>query len=92
MIATKLRVGLAGCAIAAAASLTSVAPAEATPAPAPAAPMYLGPADVPQTWWLLPKLLHSHDLLHGFKPFHGFIFGKLWHFGCNSGGGGKIGF
>ena len=83
MIAKKLRVGLAGCAIAAAASLTSVAPAEATPAPAPAAPMYLGPADVPQTWWLLPKLGHS-DLLRGFKPFHGFIFPhhKIFKWGC----------
>jgi hypothetical protein len=62
-IATKLGVGAAGCAIAVAAVLTSVAPAEAAPVPAPAAPVVFGsadvplapvlrgPADLPQGWW-----------------------------------------
>src|SRR5689334_4765662 len=43
----KLSVGIAGCAIAAAATLTPMAPAEAAPAmPAPAAPVFSGPAPV----------------------------------------------
>lgn len=44
-IATKLGVGTAGCAIAVAASLSSVAPAQAAPVAAPAAPVVF--ADVP---------------------------------------------
>jgi hypothetical protein len=86
MIASKLRVGIAGCAIAAAASLTSVAPAQAAPVAVPAAPVILGSADVPLSgWWNFPK---SSDLLGGFKlfpgsiPSHGSIFTKLFHFGC----------
>jgi hypothetical protein len=43
--ATKLRVGIAAAAVAA--SLVSVAPAEAAPVVAPAAPVVLGPANVP---------------------------------------------
>ena len=42
MIASNaLRAGIAGCAIAAAASLTSVAPAQAAPLPVPAAPIHV---------------------------------------------------
>ena len=63
-IATKLQVGIAGCAVAAAASLTSVAPAEAAPVPAPATPAVFG--DAP----LQPLLGGSSplDLLGGRAP------------------------
>ena len=50
-IATKLGVGIAGCAVAAAASLISVAPAQAAPVTVPAAPVVLGPGNVSQDWF-----------------------------------------
>jgi hypothetical protein len=60
-IVTKLGVGTAGCAIAVAASLMSVAPAEAAPVQAPAAPVVFGPADAP----LAPVLRGPADLPQG---------------------------
>src|SRR5258707_15775516 len=61
-IATKLGVGTAGCAIAFAASLMSVAPAGATPVvPPPAAPVVFGQADVP----LAPVLRGPADVPQG---------------------------
>ena len=63
-IATKIKVGTAACAVAAAASLTSVATAEASPVAAvPAAPVFAS-TDAPQgglLWWG-----HSKDLRFGF--------------------------
>ena len=50
-IATKLGVGIAGCAVAATASLIAVAPAEAAPVTVSAAPVVLGPGNVPQDWF-----------------------------------------
>lgn len=89
-IATKAKVGVAGCAIAFAASLTSIAPAQAAPAPAPApaAPVVFGAADAPQGpwWWITPNESRSPDLLRSFRPFQGissgFIFSKIFRFGC----------
>jgi hypothetical protein len=49
--ATKLGVGIAGCAFAAATSLMSVAPAQAAPVTAPAAPVVLGPGNASQSWF-----------------------------------------
>jgi hypothetical protein len=49
-IATKLGVGIAGCAVAAAAILP-VAPAEAAPVTVPAAPVVVGPSNVPMHWF-----------------------------------------
>ena len=74
MIASNtLRAGIAGCAIAAAATLTSVAPAQAAPVAAPAAPVILGTG-----------FLGSHDLLSKFKPLHGWVFQphKIFKWGC----------
>ena len=68
-IATKLGVGIAGCAVAAAASLISVAPAQAAPV-APAAPVVLGPGNVPQDWF-------GPDLLLGLF-FHCGPYGHSW--------------
>jgi hypothetical protein len=81
-IANKLKVGTAACAIAAAASLTPVATAQAAPVTVPATPAVFGSADAPLGgWWWFPKQ-QSPDLLLGFKPFQGWIFPKLWHWGC----------
>ncbi|MCW2690193.1 MAG: hypothetical protein JWR37_5083 [Mycobacterium sp.] len=84
--ATKVRVGIAGCAIAVAASLTSVAPAEAAPVvPAPATPAVLGPADVPMGfgwWWGSDGVSRSPDILRTFRPSTGWKFNKIFHFGC----------
>jgi hypothetical protein len=81
-IATKLGVGIAGCAIAASASLMSVPPAQAAPV-APAAPVVLGPADVPLDWWGSPRL-SSPDLLGSFRPVGDrdriFDFDDFFHF------------
>jgi hypothetical protein len=60
-IATKLGVGTVGCAIAVAASLSSVAPAGAAPVPAPAAPVVFGQADVP----LAPVVAPASPVLRG---------------------------
>jgi hypothetical protein len=60
-IATKLGVGTAGCAIAVAAGLMSVAPAGAAPVPAPAAPVVFGQADVP----LAPVVAPASPVLRG---------------------------
>jgi hypothetical protein len=58
-IGTKLGVGTAGCAIAVAASLSSVAPAQAAPVAAPAAPVVF--ADVP----LAPVVAPASPVLRG---------------------------
>jgi hypothetical protein len=60
-IATKLGAGTAGCAIAVAASLTSVAPAQAAPVAAPAAPVVFGQVDVP----LAPVVAPASPVLRG---------------------------
>lgn len=89
-IANKVGVAVAGCAIAAAASLTSVAPAQAAPTtvPVPAAPAALGPGGAPE----LPWFGHwkgwdrgSSDMLRGNKPFLGFLFKWINHPGCYHG-------
>ena len=69
-IANKLKVGTAACAMAAAASLTGVAPAQAAPAaPAPAAPVVLSSTDAPLgPWWIKPRPSGARDLLRGFTP------------------------
>ena len=69
-IATKLGVGIAGCAVAAAASLLPVAPAEAAPVTVPAAPVVLGPANVPlQVGLVLVVVIYFG--LHQFRPVLG---------------------
>ena len=56
--ASKLRVGVAGCAVAVAASLISLPPAEAAPAvPAPAAPVFPAPAQTPTSTPMLGDVL-----------------------------------
>jgi hypothetical protein len=60
-IGTKLGAGTAGCAIAVAASLTSVAPAQAAPVAAPAAPVVFGQVDVP----LAPVVAPASPVLRG---------------------------
>jgi hypothetical protein len=80
-VATKLGVAVAGCAIAAAASLTAVAPAQAAPTtvPVPAAPAVLGPGGAPQWFWGQG----SNDLLRVFRPSSDrWFFPSIFHFGC----------
>lgn len=82
-IANKLGVAVAGCAIAAAASLTSVAPAAAAPTtvPVPAAPAVLGPGGAPQFffgWKGSPDILKTFRL----SSDHWFNGWDFFHFGC----------
>jgi hypothetical protein len=75
MIATKLGVGIAGCAIAAA-SLLTVAPAEAAPVTVPAAPVVLGPGNVPLKWGhggggdFIRDFIKFEQFLDHCKPYH----------------------
>ena len=81
-IATKLGVGIAGCAVAAAASLQPVAPAEAAPVTVPAAPVVLGPGNVPLKGWFGSGWFGSGggDLLQDFINFEQFL-DKIFHRG-----------
>jgi hypothetical protein len=75
-IGTKLGAGTAGCAIAVAASLTSVAPAAAAPVTAPAAPVVFGQVDVP----LAPVVAPASPVLRGPAD----VPQGCWWFFCNN--------
>jgi hypothetical protein len=77
-VSKKLSVGIAGCAIAAAATLTPIAPAEAAPVPVPATPAVMGHGDAPAGWWWFrsaqlprPTQTHTFGIFHGLFNFWG---------------------
>src|SRR5689334_25431751 len=78
-ISKKVSVGIAGCAIAAAATLTPMAPAQAAPVPVPASPAVLGHADVPAGWWFLRSAQLPRPI---FTPQFGIFHGLFNFWGC----------
>ncbi len=80
-IATKVKVGIASCAVAASASLIPIATADAAPVQAPASPVLLDHGSMPQHgWWMGGRV----DLLRFFapRPFTGHTFFFHGLFNC----------